>query len=474
MASKRLPYTSLDPDFLTPRDPLLGFIKVGGKEQKPRFARGSGKPWAVPVRFVNPPRFEVTTREKRIEHVQGQGKAKKEKFPVDLGFVRDEAFHTAIDDAKPTTLKIRLLYPMASKNVINFLGAHSGSGWECRGNGVEAQDVKRGECVCPCPRLAQFEGKYKGAKPTGNLDCKPHGELVCLLEDAEIFGGFWAFKTTSYESISNILKTLQILEDMFGRVDGLPLELRVQAATIQSPGGKTTQPIVNIVLAASMNTARQVAADAAAESRKFLPAGTGEDFEQYRIAAVKEIEEAGPEYAGEFLPETIDPDGAVRADAVVGEPEEPEDEGPDHEVVEEKEAAPAETEAKHGPGADKATNDPGPEPEPEPEDEPEPRKCPDCGNVLPGDEPCADCAAENAEVDEAHEAEIEEAEETCRALLKELGWDAPTINSRIEHHRRDDAESDMIALRDRLEKHYPDVWATVHGAGDEPADELAG
>lgn len=94
--------------------------------------------------------------------------------------------------------------------------------------------------------------------------------------------------------------------------------------------------------------------------------------------------------------------------------------------------------------------------------------------MLLGDEPCADCAAEDAKVAEAEEAELKAAEETCRAVLKAAGWDAETINSRIEHHRRDEADIDMVALRDRLETKYPEHWAEVHGEPTpEPSDDLA-
>ena len=86
----RLPYTEIDDDFLPPRDPLLGLIKIGGKEATIRYARATGRPWVAPTRFLDPARFEVTTREKRTEKVKGKGKASGEDFTVDLGYVRDD------------------------------------------------------------------------------------------------------------------------------------------------------------------------------------------------------------------------------------------------------------------------------------------------------------------------------------------------------------------------------------------------
>jgi hypothetical protein len=430
----RLPFTTLDEGFLAPRDPVLGLVKIGGKDQRIRFARATGRPWVAPTRFVDPPRFEVTTREKVIKEVEGQGKAKGEKFKVDLGYHRDLKFHQEVGE-KPTTLRIRLLYPTWQENLISFLGAYSGSEWTCRGNGLEAIDVKRGEVPCPCPRLKQFAGVYEGPPPndakrpgeTFLLPCKPHGQLNMLLEDAEVFGGFHVFKTTSYESISNLMKALQIFEQMFGRLDGLPLELRVMAATKSYGEGTTTQPIVTIVLPASMNTARQVAADAAAESRKYLPAGRGLDAEEYREAVVTEMEQEAQSYAGEFIPESqVDAEELAEADA-----------GPDGE--------------------------PGPKPEPEAEPEPGPREGEDYEIVGAGPE---DDESEEDEPD--GKAELER---ICRAVLKHAGWKQEAIDSRVAYHIE---QRTLDTLAEGLEKHMADAWAAVHEPGYFDGDAAEG
>lgn len=422
--TRKPPYESIDADFLEPRDPVLGYIKIGGKDPKVRMSR-AGKPWVGPVRYVNPARFEVTTREKKVEIHKGTGKEAQNKFPVDMGFIRDKAFHDRIQEENPTALRIRLMYPTAAENIIYFLGAHSGSEWVCRGNGVEAQDVKRGACVCPCPRLAQFEGTYEGTRPKDKTACKPRGTFMPILEDAEIFGGFWPFKTTSWESISNIVKTLTMLESMFERVDGLPLEMRVQAATKSYGEGQTTQPIVTVVLAAAMETARQIASDAAKESQKFLPAGSDQDIQAYRDAALEEMETEGEDYASEFDPDSVDPDGPVQA-AAVEDDAEAEDDSPPYEVVD-----------------DDDDGDPDPEEE-EGED--------------------------GADVDAEAEADAA-LEETLREVLKEAGWDPQTINDRIEYHRRKDGH--MRRAAELVQTNMADAWEVVTGETAEPADDLA-
>lgn len=454
----RLPFTQLEESFLAPRDPVLGYVKIGGKGEKVRFAQ-SGKPWVAPTRFTDPPRFEVTTREKRIQEVEGQGKAKGQKFTVDRGYVRDEAFHEKVGK-EPNLLRIRLLYPTWHQNLIAFLGAHNGTKWICRGNGVQAVDLARGECMCPCPRLKQFEGTYGGAKPGDSIPCKPHGQLNMLLEDAEVFGGFWAFKTTSYESISNLTKSMQLFEQMFGRIDGLPLELRVMAATKSYGDGKTTQPIVTLVLPASMSTARQVAADAAAESRKFLPAGRVLDYDTYRSAVISEMESETEAYAGEFVPEVTDPDqppaAAAPAKPAQAPPAPPapqvatataatpaSDDGPDHEIVEDGEDDGDQEEATGAPeAAPPAVAEPTPAAE---------------------STPPVQASAQAPESPPA-ESEMDRLEKICRAILEAAGWKPQPIVDRLDHHRKQGLAS-MQRLLDGLKVHMPKEYARVNQGG---------
>lgn len=451
MADARLPYATIDESFLAPRDPLIGYVKIGGKEDRVRYTK-AGKPWVAPVRFVEPARFEITTREKRVDKVPGKKgtKVERETFTVDLGYRRDEELHKKLGP-KPDRLRVRLLYPRWGQNLISFLGAYSGSSWVCRGNGVEATDTKRGEVPCPCPRLKQFEGTYEGPPPDDGLargalyPCKPHGQLNVLLDDADVFGAFWAFKTTSFETISNLTKSLQTLERIFGRLDGLPLELRVMQATKSYGEGTTTQPIVTIVLAASMDTARQVAADAAAESRKYLPADRTLDEETYRAAIVSEMEEEAASYAGEYLP-------APELEAELVEDEEEED-------LEESEAESAPRDDRPSAGVDEPTTD-GAQEHPE--------------GAVP---PPSDSDRNDDEPDEPEEGPDDEAsvlEETCGKVLTAAGWEEGAIAGRLEYHRK---SRTLEELAERLQRSEPDAWASVVEPGffdgeEEPEDGL--
>ncbi len=455
----RLPYTEIDDGFLPPRDPVLGYIKCGSKESTPRYTQ-AGKPWLAPTRLLDPARFEITTREKKTKKVKGQGSASGEEFTLDLGYVRDAGFHELEGvGPSPSSLRIRLLYPTWKQNLIAFLGAWGGREWVCRGNGVEATDIKRGACVCPCPRLVQFSGKYEGTPPNdgvkykdgnawkqdGVYPCKPHAVLNVILEAAGVFGGFWAFKTTSYETISNLTKSLRMFEEMFGRIDGLPLELRVMAATKQIPGGgTTTQPIVTLVLPASMDGARQIAKDAADESRKYLPAGGELDETKYLAAVVSEMEEEAEAYAGEFMPAEV-----IEDEEVVEEEREPElgraAPADHHPPVTPERPASAETarvpeEVKDGPlesneSTQMATDERSTD-----------------APTLQGQP--ADDSDRNEPKPKPKGADYVLAEK----VLVAAGWRGDALKFRLEHHEKG---GNLEELLDRLERHEPDAWAKV-------------
>jgi hypothetical protein len=462
----RLPYTEISDDFLPPRDPVLGYIKIGGKDSTIRYTR-AGKPWVAPTRLLDPARFEVTTREKIGQKVKGAkgSSVAGQDFTVDLGYVRDAAFH-ALEDVgeKPNALRVRFLYPRWNQNLYSFLGAY-GREWVCRGNGVEAIDIKRGACACPCPRLVQFSGKYKGTKPGDKLICKPHGQLNVMLEAAGVFGGFWPFKTTGFETISNLTKSLQIFEQMFKRVDGLPLELRVMAATKQIPGGGTTvQPIVTLVLPASQDTARQVAADAAAEARKFLPAGRPLDEEAYREAVVSEMESEAKSYAGEFLPL---PEVEVETIEATEETTGPDEEtiAPDDETIEpEKETVTLRAEERGVP--ESYYQDDRPEEEEGAPDDSD-RNDPEVGSTQRERAERGRAAPTDPEPP-LEEYDRDNYDLAMKVLEAADDWTPEGIKDRVEFHRK---RGTLDKLLERLEKNLPEEWAKVAEA-EEPEDGL--
>lgn len=344
-----MPYTEISQEAIGPRLTVLGYVKVGGKD--PRIRWGRSGPFALPTRFVEPARFEVTTREKKLKEVEKNGT----RYKVDLGYVRDTEFHDREDVGNlPTELDIRLMFPEPSQNLITHFGAHSGKAWVCQGNGLEAVDLTRGKVPCTCPRLKQFDGDYAGPPfhpkelNQGLTPCKPRGVLSFILPQAERFGGFHVFKTTSYESIANLRTQLQLFYDHWGRLDGIPLRLTVYPATKSYGEGTTTQPIVTLIVPGSFETARQLGKAAAEESRQFLlAAGGAPSVEQVQEELTKEMAEEAESEGGEYFPGAMAEDPAeptmedrlrsMELPVLDGQPVEEHDYGPDYETVDDGE-----------------------------------------------------------------------------------------------------------------------------------------
>lgn len=298
----RMPYQQIAPEALPDRVSVLGFIKCGGVSDL-RWSR-KNEPYLLPTRYVEPARFRVTTRERDMRVVKNRdGK----EFKVSYGYKTDEAYHAKIEKDQPSELNVRLMFDRPEHNFLSHFGAHDGRRWICQGNGLEAQDITRGKVDCPCPRLKQFEGTYQGTAPSDNVPCKPRGVLSVILPEAAVFGGFWQFKTTSYESIANIRTQLRLFHEQWGTLVGLPFTLKVYPATKQYDDGKggtgtTTQPIVTLVLSADFDTARQIGATAAERSRQFLLAAGGiPSPERHQEIVARDMEEEAEEEGREFF-----------------------------------------------------------------------------------------------------------------------------------------------------------------------------
>ena len=374
----RMPFTQISRELVPPRLSVAGYVKVGGHDQRVRWSRNG--PWLLPTRYVDPVRFEITTREKRIEEVSHPKDPQKGRtWKLDRGYQRDERIHGEIGEA-PKELGVRLLFPKPHENLVTHLGCHDGKRWVCQGNGETAlevqQDGSRVERECTCPRL--------GADPRSGLVCKPRGVLSVWLEASDEWGTVHVFKTTSWESIANLRTQLELFYEQFGTVAWLPLKLKVYPATKSyqgngnGDGGTTTQPIVTLALQGSLEHAQQIAAGAAQDWKQAkLLAGTVGDPEAYVELLTEEMREEAESEGGEYFPEAAnmapadDPvpqvsleerirqKNAASPPVVQGKPEvHPEEDGPDFEV-------------------DDDLPFDEPEDKPEPKAEPEPEAAPD-------------------------------------------------------------------------------------------------
>ena len=216
----------ISPALIGQRPLELGKIKIGGKGEKKRTS--GGKDMRLPTRFDH---FKVTTR------IRGD----------DENFERDEAVHEKIGD-EPRELLIRLPFNTSEECFHSRMVKYEGRKRvrECDGETmVNRQTGAEG----PCSRMT-----------TGKCDCKPSGRFPVILEAADQFGGYYTYRTTSYESISSIQTTLAMLEEQFGSLRGLPLKLVLYPAEDSYGDGKvSTNWKVGVVLAIAWEEARAIA-----------------------------------------------------------------------------------------------------------------------------------------------------------------------------------------------------------------------
>ena len=275
-------FTTISPNLLQPRIPELGKIKIGGKGK--RKTSSGGKQFRLPQKFDH---FVVTTRMKDNSD----------------NWVRDAAVHETVG-AEPKELDVRLMFDEPDQNFQYFLAAYDGQTKRCSGNGETAHDREHGQIPCTCPWLKVHEGPYAGpARKVGRgaPTCKPHGRLSVVLEAAKTYGGFYVFRTTSWESIRSIAAQLQTFRDQFGFLAGLPLRMVIYPAKDVTPDGTFESYKVALVVRASMDSALQLATQAH-ERRKMLPKGAMPEVHQAQLLEAEESE--AQDIAGEYHPET--------------------------------------------------------------------------------------------------------------------------------------------------------------------------
>jgi hypothetical protein len=156
----------------------------------------------------------------------------------DSGFERDEHIHSIVGN-EPKKLRVRLACDKEDLNLITFFGRYAGAACECRGDGFTAQKLN-GDII-PCAG-EECETFIKG-------ECKRHGILSVILEDAPRCGIVHKFRTTSRNSINNLTASLALLTMCSnGHIAGLPLLLTLtpKETTIPKTKKRTTIYMANL------------------------------------------------------------------------------------------------------------------------------------------------------------------------------------------------------------------------------------
>jgi hypothetical protein len=257
-----------------------GKIKIG-KKGAARQSQGGGT-YQMPQKLDH---FTVTTTERG----------------ADGNFLTDVTIMQMIGD-KPKEIPVRLIYDDIALNFPSRYAAYSGKSLFCTGDGERAKQQSPGGLVmvqCPCPRQ---EPTY-----TGKDKCKPTGVLSVVIEGAEVVGGVWKFRTTSYNTVVGILSSLAMIQRISGgRLAGIPLVMKLSPKTVQDPtsGAQQVVYIVSIEFRGSVSELREQGYQALLQDKEHgARIDQLENTARLMLAQRDEYEEDADEITDEFYPE---------------------------------------------------------------------------------------------------------------------------------------------------------------------------
>jgi len=189
-----------------------GKIKIGKKGAAKTSQRGNS--FRPPQKLDH---FLVTTT----------GKTEDDDFEEDA-----EIMGILGDNCK--AIPVVLLYDEPTLNFMTSLAYYDSAKCQCRGNGEVAIKSDGTQIECD-PETCKFAKDKK---------CKPNGILSVVLQDAPRVGGVWKFRTTGWNSIRNLMSSIEFIHGLTGgRLAGLPLMLTLQPKSTIIPGTKTKTTI---------------------------------------------------------------------------------------------------------------------------------------------------------------------------------------------------------------------------------------
>ena len=207
---------------LNPRLAEVGKIKIGGKGET-RKAK-SGRDYKLPVKYDH---FIVTTTEKGSD----------DNYIIDHEIMRQLG-------KEPKEIPIRLIFDDIDMNFYTSFQLYEGPKLRCKGDGERAvwygenKEEKSIKCDPVTCKFAQPNEK-------GATKCKISGILSCMLKSSMDIGGVYRFRTHGWNSVSNILASLQFISENTGGVlMGLPLKLKMLKKSTQEHGNVNTVTIV--------------------------------------------------------------------------------------------------------------------------------------------------------------------------------------------------------------------------------------
>lgn len=274
----------------------IGAIKIGGKGEKKTSQQG--KEFRLPQKYDH---FIVTTKQRNAAG----------------DFLVDMEIHKKIGN-EPREIKIRLLYDDINLDFDTNYVYYHGKTCLCRGDGQFAirrlKDGKMTEIACDREKC---EFALPDAGNNGSRRCKAFGRLQCIMDETNIIGGVHIFRTTSWNTIVNIISSLKFIQSVTGgMLAGIPLKLTIQPKTVtpENTNITTTIYVVNIIFAGTPQMLLETTIDIA--KRRMV---AGVELRQIQEQAkkgegfllkdhFKETEEEIQDISDEFYPEIVEED----------------------------------------------------------------------------------------------------------------------------------------------------------------------
>ena len=301
---------------LTPRLPEMGGIRTGTKGEE--VVSGDGKKWRLPKRLSH---YLITTPERD----------EKGTLILDTDLMEslkhsDKAIVDA--DGNLTGIPIRLLYNDISLNFPTRYACYTGNKCVCSGDGEKAKTRDGREVKCPCKQLEPtYEGKDK---------CRANGRLTCIIDGALMFGGCYVLRTTSINTVKQILGSLLLYHTATsGMLSFIPflLVLKPMTTTIPTTGQLTTVYISSILYNGSPLELKKEALSIAKEHSQLLV-----EMKQVEASARQlikyevESEQEQADIQQEFYPDAIEVPAEQKPEPELDkEPEPPAEQEPEQE-----------------------------------------------------------------------------------------------------------------------------------------------
>lgn len=201
----------------------MGAIKIGGRGEERKGK--NGQPYRLPVKYDH---FTIRTKQKCDDG----------EYIIDP-IMKKWGYSGTVEDG-PVELDIYLLYNDPTANFLTSYRQYKGGKCMCSGNGIEAVKEDGTNIKCNTETCTFFKSKA----------CKPNGILSVILKDAPTLGGVYKFRTTSYNSIRQILSSMFLIQSATGGyLAHIPLKMTLTPKTVNPIDSPTAQTayIVNIV-----------------------------------------------------------------------------------------------------------------------------------------------------------------------------------------------------------------------------------